>query len=142
MTAAYPAPVRSRRRAGLGLVAFIASAAALVIGMAGIWLAGFFVGRVVRLVDYPDLIQETEAQLWDTLSRAVVAVVILVAAWIVHALIALWGLVQGIVATAVNRGRAWGIAAIVIASIGWMILLAFMPEALLAGLIGNVPFVG
>ena len=85
---------------------------------------------------------ETEAQLWDTLSRAVVAVVILVAAWIVHALIALWGLVQGIVATAVNRGRAWGIAAIVIASIGWMILLAFMPEALLAGLIGNVPFVG
>lgn len=140
MTAAYPAPVRSRRRAGLGLVAFIASAAALVIGMAGIWLAGFFVGRVVRLVDYPDLIQETEAQLWDTLERAIGAVIVLVVAWVLHALVALWGLIQGIVATSLGRGRGWGIAAIVLASSGWMLLLAFTQHALLAGLVGLMPF--
>jgi len=135
-----PPLVKPRR--GIGIVAFIASVSALLLGAAGIWAAGFALGRLVRITDYPDLVQETEAQLWDTLSRAVVAVVILVAAWIVHALVALWGLVQGIVATAANRGRGWGIAAIVIASIGWMILLAFMPEALLAGLIGNVPIFG
>lgn len=115
---------------------------ALLLGAIGIWAAGFALGRLVRISDYPDLVQETSTQLWDTLGRAVVAVVILVGAWLVHALIAVWGLVQGIVAAAVNRGRAWGIAAIVIASIGWMILLAFMPEALLAGLLGNVPFFG
>ncbi|MGO1839067.1 MAG: hypothetical protein ACTH2J_00810 [Candidatus Microbacterium stercoravium] len=136
------APSLVRPRRGVGIVAFIASVSALILGAAGIWASGFALGRLVRFTDYPDLVRETEAQLWDTLSRAVVAVVILVAAWIVHALIALWGLIQGIVATAVNRGRGWGIAAIVIASIGWMILLAFMPDALLAGLIGNVPFVG
>jgi len=135
-------PTSPRPRRGLGLVAFIASVSALLLGAIGIWAAGFALGRLVRISDYPDLVQETSTQLWDTLGRAVIAVVILVAAWLVHALIAVWSLVQGIVATAVNRGRAWGIAAIVTASIGWMILLAFMPEALLAGLLGNLPFFG
>ncbi|MGO1257175.1 MAG: hypothetical protein ACTHY8_05695 [Microbacterium gubbeenense] len=135
-------PTRPRPRRALGIVAFIASVSALLLGAIGIWAAGFALGRLVRISDYPDLVQETSTQLWDTLGRAVIAVVILVAAWLVHALIAVWSLVQGIVATAVNRGRAWGIAAIVTASIGWMILLAFMPEALLAGLLGNLPFFG
>ncbi|MGO2792658.1 hypothetical protein [Microbacterium gubbeenense] len=135
-------PTSPRPRRGLGLVAFIASVSALLLGAIGIWAAGFALGRLVRISDYPDLVQETSTQLWDTLGRAVIAVVILVAAWLVHALIAVWSLVQGIVATAVNRGRAWGIAAIVTASIGWMILLTFMPEALLAGLLGNLPFFG
>lgn len=135
-----PLPVRRRR--GLGVVAFIASAAATILGAAGIVLAAISVRRVLRFTDYPDLVQDTEAQMWDTLERAIGAVVILVIAWIVHALIALWGLIQGIVATALGRGRGWGIAAIIIASTSWMFLVWLMQEALVIGLLGIVPFVG
>ncbi|WP_110588617.1 hypothetical protein [Microbacterium suaedae] len=148
---ASPAAPRPRRRT-LGIVAFVAAAAAVAIGAVGIWLAGFSLGRILRLSDYPDLIanatdpdallEVAQGQLWESLGRAGIALGILVIAWILHALVALWGLVQGIVATSLDRGRLWGVLAIVIASTGWIVLAAFMQEALLAGLLGLVPFVG
>lgn len=147
-----PAADALPRRRGLGIVAFIASAAALVLGAVGIWLAGFSLGRLVRLTDYPDLLEnvgdvdallgDAQDQLWESLGRAGIALGILVLAWVVHALVALWGLVQGIVATALDRGRMWGVIAIVVAGTGWILLAAFMQEALLSGLIGNIPFFG
>lgn len=139
---ALPAPVPAPPRRALGIVAFIASTGSIVLGAVGIWAAGFALGRVLRFTDYPDLIQETEAQLWDSLGRAGIALAILVVAWLVHAAVATWGLVQGIVATALGRGRPWGIAAIAIACTGWILLVSFMQEALLSGLLGIIPFVG
>ncbi|WP_156762095.1 hypothetical protein [Microbacterium karelineae] len=148
--AAAPRPVRRRR--GLGIVAFIAAVAAVAIGAVGIWLAGFSLGRLVRLTDYPDLLRnvddvdallgDAQDQLWESLGRAGLALGILVIAWLAHALVALWGLVQGIVATALDRGRMWGVIAIVVACTGWIVLAVFMQEALLAGLLGNIPFFG
>jgi hypothetical protein len=41
-----------------------------------------------------------------------------------------------------NRGRVWGIIAIVLALLGWTALAWFTQDALLAGLMGNVPFMG
>lgn len=40
------------------------------------------------------------------------------AGFAVYGILALWGLIQGIVATVLNRGRGWGIAAIVISVLG------------------------
>ncbi|WP_188699350.1 hypothetical protein [Microbacterium nanhaiense] len=151
----YPAPPQPIRpvvapRPGIGIVAFIASAAAVVLGGVGIWVAGFMLGRLVRLTEIPELalgLQEEgwvllEGQFWEVIERAVGAFVVLVVAWIVHMALAAWGLVQGIVATAMGRGRAWGIAAIVLALFGWLALAWFTQDALLAGLVGNVPFMG
>jgi hypothetical protein len=128
-------------RPGVGIVAFIASAAAFVLGGVGIWLSGFMIGRLVRLTEIPELtmgLQDEgwvllEDQLWQVIDRAVGAFVVMLAAW---------GLIQGIVATAMNRGRVWGIIAIVLALLGWTALAWFTQDALLAGLMGNVPFMG
>jgi hypothetical protein len=137
-------------RPGVGIVAFIASAAAFVLGGVGIWLSGFMIGRLVRLTEIPELtmgLQDEgwvllEDQLWQVIDRAVGAFVVLLIAWILHMMLAAWGLIQGIVATAMSRGRVWGIIAIVLALLGWTALAWFTQDALLAGLMGNVPFMG
>jgi len=149
---AYPQPIAPTipPRPAVGIVAFIASAAAFVLGGAGIWLSGFMIGRLVRLTEIPELtmgLQDEgwaplQDQMWEVVDRAVGAFVVLVIAWILHMLLAAWGLIQGIVATAMNRGRIWGIIAIVLALLGWTVLAWFTQDALLAGLMGNVPFLG
>lgn len=125
----------------LGIVALCASVLAVLVGAVGIWLSGRALGRILRIVDYADLVIATEAQLWESLERALGALIILVIAWVAHALVACWGLVQGIVATALGRGRGWAIAAIAVALTGWILLFAVTQEALISGALGIVPFV-
>ena len=149
---AYPQPsVRDvPRRATVGIVAFIVSAAAFVLGGAGIWVSGFMIGRLVRLAEIPELamgLQEDavallQDELWTLLDRAIGVLVVLSIAWILHMILAAWGLIQGIVATATGRGRIWGIIAILLALFGWTALVWFTQDALLTGLMGNVPFLG
>ncbi len=126
----------------MGLVAFIASIASLVLGGIAIWVAGLSIARALRLTDYPDLIRETEAQVWESVWSVAFSGIWLLAAWLIHALLALWALVQGIVAVAIDRGRLWGAIAIGIACIAWMPLTWVTQEALVAGLLGLVPFFG
>ncbi|NHI17360.1 hypothetical protein [Microbacterium excoecariae] len=134
-----PPPPRPR---ALGVVAFAGAVASLVLGAAAITLAGWSISRALRFTDYPDLVQDTQAQLWESAGSLALSAAWLGAAWILHALIAAWALVQGIVAVAVGRGRAWGAAAIVVAAIAWLPLTWVTQEAVLAGLLGLVPFFG
>ncbi|MDI9889877.1 hypothetical protein [Microbacterium sp. IEGM 1404] len=48
-----------------------------------------------------------------------------VAAFLVWGAFALWGLIQGIIAGVKNRGRGWGIAAIVLSVVGGGIVFVF-----------------
>ncbi|WP_051171930.1 hypothetical protein [Microbacterium indicum] len=139
MTTISPAPPRRR---GLGVVAFVAAVAAVVLAGAVVWFAGFSLGRILRVTDYLDIVDDAEAQMWESLGRAGWALAILVAGWLLHALLALWALVQGIVATALGRGRGLGIAAIAIACLGWVPLGWWTQESLIAGALGIIPFLG
>ncbi|MTE22834.1 hypothetical protein [Microbacterium sp. ZXX196] len=134
-----PPPPRPR---ALGVVAFAGAVASLVLGAAAIMLAGWSISRALHFTDYPDLVQDTEAQLWESAGSLAFSAAWLAAAWILHALLAAWALVQGIVAVAVGRGRAWGVAAIVIAALAWLPLTWVAQEAVLAGFLGLVPFFG
>lgn len=60
------------------------------------------------------------------------------AGFAVYGILALWGLIQGIFATVLNRGRAWGITAIVVSVVG------FVPVMVTYGLtfIGAIPMDG
>lgn len=137
-------------RATSGIIAFIVSAAALILGAIGIWLSGYMIGKLVRLTEIPELSMALyeegwillQDQFWLVIDRAVGALVVLIVAWILHMVLATWGLIQGIVATAMNRGRVWGVVAILLALFGWTVLAWFTQDALLAGLMGNIPFVG
>lgn len=140
--APLPAPRRPRGRPALGIVALVASCAALVLGGVGVWFAGFSIGRSLRFSDVPDLIDDPTAQMWESLGRVGIAAVILLIAWVVHAGLAVWGLVQGIVAAVTNRGRVFGGVAIGIAAVGWLLLWGLTQEAIVSGLLGIIPFVG
>ena len=50
---------------------------------------------------------------------------LVVSAFLVWGVLALWGFIQGIIAAVKYRGRGWGIAAIVLAVIGGGIVFAF-----------------
>ena len=49
---------------------------------------------------------------------AVAGSLLAVAGFLVWGVLALWGLIQGIIAVVKNRGRGWGIAAIIVAVLG------------------------
>ena len=49
---------------------------------------------------------------------AVAVAVLSVVAFLVYGVFGLWGFVQGIIAAGKNRGRGWGIGAIVLAVLG------------------------
>lgn len=154
----YPQPVPPTvpiRPAGpgkptIGIVAFIASVSAFVIGGVGIWLSGFMIGRLVRATEIPEIVSGLQDDAWvlaqeqalQAIDRSIGAFVVLITAWVLHMALAAWGLIQGIVATAMNRGRAWGIIAIVIALLSWTVLAWFTQEAILSGIMGNIPFMG
>lgn len=142
MTIAPTSPSAAARRRGVGLVAFIASIASFVLGGIAIWVAGMSIARALRLTDYPNLIQDTEAQVWESVWSVAFSGIWLLLAWLLHALLALWALVQGIVAVALDRGRLWGAIAIAVACLAWMPLTWLTQEAIVAGLLGLVPFVG
>lgn len=131
-----------RPRRGVGVVAFIAAMLSLVIGGIAIAVAGYSIAFALRLSDYPGLVLDFEAQFWRTLSSAMWSVVWLLAAWIIHALLALWALIQGTVAAAIGRGRVWGVIAIVVSLTAWVPLAALTQAAVLGGISGLVPFIG
>lgn len=113
-----------------------------MLGGIGVWFAGFSIGRSLRFSDVPDLIDDPTSQMWESLGRVGAAAAILLIAWVVHAGLAVWGLVQGIVAAVTNRGRVVGGVAIGIAAAGWILLWGLTQEAIVSGLLGIIPFVG
>ncbi|MCK6067724.1 MULTISPECIES: hypothetical protein [Microbacterium] len=102
--------------ARLGIIAFAASLAGAVIGSIIAFIAGMQFGGLVAYTDssgnFSGAVPPEAEQI------AVTSVVLAVVAFVVWGALALWGFIQGIIAAVKNRGRVWGIVAIVLAVIG------------------------
>lgn len=125
---APPAPKQPRPRGkpAVGIIAFAAAVVGVIGGavLVGIssWMLGDVTGQYAPPSGQmdPDNVAIPQEVLEGTM---VPAFVMGAAGWIVYGLLGLWGLIQGIVAAVTNRGRAWGITAIVVAACGWVVLL-------------------
>lgn len=113
-----PLPVAAPpvRGAGLGVVAFVLAAVAAVgtsiVGAVAAFRIGVGTGQEITLTtsaDDFDWSLLTPVRDWVLLGE--------VAFWVGTAL-GIWALVQGIIAITKNAGRGWGIAAVVVATIG------------------------
>lgn len=136
-----PPPVDDRGRkpkgpSGLGLVAFIAALAGAVIGAILAFMAGSQFGNLAQYAEVqPDGSWSLDANTVPAEGQqvAVNAALLTFAAFAVWGILALWGLIQGIVAAVRNRGRGWGIAAIVIAVLGVGAVATFYGIGVAAG---------
>lgn len=102
--------------AGLGVIAFVlalvAAVGASIAGAVAAFNIGMGTGRGIAL-------QPTSTDFdWSILAPVREWVLFGEIAFWVGTVLGTWALVQGIVATVKNRGRGWGIAAIIIAVIG------------------------
>jgi hypothetical protein len=120
-TAGYAPAYTARREPGspaLGVIALIAGVLALIVGVVLAALAAQAYADFVRYsagyagsgIDSSQLPPAAEQSAANAGILALVGIVV----W---ALLALWGLVQGIVAIALRRGRGWGIAAVIAAPV-------------------------
>ena len=124
-----PAAPRVRRGAGPGIVAFVlallATVGATVVGSIAGYGIGIGTGRSIALqpmdVDFD----------WSILSPVRDWVLLGEIAFWAGTVLGTWALVQGIVAIVKDRGRAWGIAAVILAVLG-PIAFAVGVQALLA----------
>ncbi|MGN7970963.1 hypothetical protein [Microbacterium sp. 22296] len=115
----HRAPVSKK----LGIIAFIASVLAVVVGAILAYVAGVQTGGLGQYVD-PSTGQVDAESLPPGAEQSAIAVAALsVAAFVVYGILALWGFIQGIIAAVKNRGRGWGIAAIVIAVLGGIVVV-------------------
>lgn len=124
-----PQPLRAAGGSGLGVVAF----ALAVIAAFGATIVGSIAGYSIGLGTGRDLVLNPAGIDFDW------SILTPVRGWVLMGELAFWGgttigiwaLVQGIIAIVANRGRGWGIAAVVIAVIG-PIAFAIGVQALLA----------
>ncbi len=119
-------PVAPRRSSTLGLIAFLAAAAGVVVGGVLAVIAGVQAGG---LQQYAGLDGQADPTTFppDASQKAIAAGVLGIAAFAIYGIFALWGFIQGIVAAVKNRGRGWGFAAIIIAVLGGIaVIVAFV----------------
>jgi hypothetical protein len=133
-----PPPPAAERRAkgpsGLGIVAFVAALAGAIVGGVLAYIAGLQLGPLATLssngqttVDPSDLTPEMQ-------QAAATGGLLAVVAFVAMFVLALWGFIQGIVAAVRNRGRAWGIVAIVVAVLAWLPVVIMLGVGTAAGL--------
>jgi hypothetical protein len=111
-----PAAAPTRRGAGLGIVALVlavlAAVGATVLGAIAGYGIGLGTGRSIALqpmdVDFD----------WSILTPVRGWVLLGESAFWAGTVLGTWGLVQGIVAIVKDRGRGWGIAAVIVAVLG------------------------
>jgi hypothetical protein len=139
---AAPTPAETSRPTGsnrLGLIAFVVSLLGIVIGAILATLGGIQSGSLAQFAEYsngtatidPETLPDAANQI------AIAAGALSVSAFLVWGVLALWGFIQGIIAAVKNRGRGWGIAAIILAVIGGGIVFGFF---LLGATIGAAPY--
>jgi hypothetical protein len=115
----YEQPTKKKT---VGVIAFVAAVAALVIGVIGGYLLGAALSNSNVLQDYaqnggsgtPGDTQELQRQLMqdpESMAGLGTGSVLM----LVGSVFGLWAIVQGIVAIVTKRGRLWGILAIVLA---------------------------
>lgn len=111
-----PAPVPAAGGSGLGIVALalavLAALGATVVGSVAGYNIGLGTGRGIALqpmdVDFD----------WSILAAVREWVLLGELSFWAGTILGIWAIVQGIVAIVKNRGRGWGIAAVVVAAIG------------------------
>jgi divalent metal cation (Fe/Co/Zn/Cd) transporter len=125
--AAPASPTRSQGSNRLGLIAFIASLLAVVIGSILAFFGGIQSGSLAQFAGAIDSNGNVESGALPAAANqiALAAGALSVAAFLVWGAFALWGLIQGIIAGVKNRGRGWGIAAIVLSVVGGGIVFVF-----------------
>lgn len=124
---------------GLGLIAFLVALAGAVIGSILATIGGIQTGALVQYTGVDTTTVDPNTLPPEAQQSAVVGGLLVIAGYLVWGVLALWGLIQGIIAAVKNRGRGWGIAAIVIAILG----LGAVSTAFGIGVaIGAGPYVG
>lgn len=117
-TDAKPTPSKK-----LGVIAFIASLLAVVVGSILAFAAGL---QSAGLAQYGDLETgqiDPNALPPGAEQSAILVATLSVLAFVVFGVFALWGLIQGIIAAVKNRGRGWAIAAIILAVLGGIVVV-------------------
>lgn len=120
------APKLKGRRT-LGVVAFVVAVIALVAGSVLQFVAGLQLGAIAQYVDVGVLVQQGKqidpATLPDAAKQIVnTANTISVIAFILWLLLSLWAIIQAIAAVVQRRGRAWGVTALIVATVGYFIV--------------------
>ncbi|MFZ8756814.1 hypothetical protein ACO03V_05265 [Microbacterium sp. HMH0099] len=122
----YAQPAHTKGGRGLGLIAFLAALAGAVIGSILGFVGGMQSGSLAQYVDITGTTQVDPNTIPpEGQNAAVVGGILTLVAFLVWGALALWGLIQGIIAAVKNRGRGWGIAAIIVAVIGIGAVLTF-----------------
>lgn len=125
---------RAKGARGLGLIAFVVALAGAVIGSILGFIGGMQSGSLAEYVDITGTTQVDPSTIPpEGQNAAVVGGILTLAAFVVWGALALWGLIQGIIAAVKNRGRGWGIAAIVVAVLGIGAVLTFASIGLAVG---------
>lgn len=123
----------------LGVIAFVVALAGIVLGSILAFIGGIQSGS---LAQYASMADGTTTIDPNTLPPGaeqigIAAGLFSVAGFLVWGVLALWGFIQGIVAAVKNRGRGWGIAAIILAVLGGIVV--FVSLGIGAG-IGAAPY--
>lgn len=115
--AAYPPPRTPRPKgpATLGIVAALAAilgtvAGSIIVGVSGSMLGDFIAKESQKAMEDSSYVLDDSSFVGYIMGIGL--------GFAVYGLFGLWGLIQGIIATVLNRGRGWGIAAIVISVLG------------------------
>lgn len=125
----HRAPVSKK----LGIIAFVASLLAVVIGAILAFVAGLQAAGIAQYAD-TSTGQVDPSTLPPGAEQSAIAVGVLsVAAFAVYGILGLWGFIQGIIAAVKNRGRGWGIAAIIIAVLGGIVVVTALGVGAAAG---------
>ena len=125
----HRAPVSKK----LGIIAFVAALLGVVIGAILAFVAGLQTAEIAQYADTStgQLDPNTLPPGAEQTASAVAG--LSVAAFAVYGILGLWGFIQGIVAAIKNRGRGWGIAAIVIAVLGGIVVITALGVGAAAG---------
>lgn len=128
-----PAPSRSRRGLGLAalLLAVVALVGASVVGALAAYEAG--VGAARRIAADPSSIDFD----WTVLTPVRDQVLTAEVSFWIGTVLGVWALVQGIIAMVKDRGRGWGVAAVVVAALGPVAFFLAVQGALSAGLVAG-----
>ncbi|MEQ6898760.1 hypothetical protein [Microbacterium sp. KR10-403] len=115
----------------LGLVALIVAAVVVLAASIGVAIAGYPLGEAAGHAFASTPVGQSVDPAWMSDLQGWVAV-LEVAFWL-GTLGGMWALIQGLIAVATNRGRAFGIAASVVAVAGPVVFTAAGTMTMLAG---------
>jgi hypothetical protein len=138
-TGSYPAApsagdpgVKPKGPSTLGIIAFVAALAAVIIGSILVFIGGQAIGSVVQYTGTSGTVDASTIPA-EGQDAAASGAALTFAGFAIFFVLGLWGFIQGIVATVKKRGRGWGIAAIVLAVIGGGIVAILWGSGVAAG---------